>query len=69
MKNLNGWTRVGYYGSQYIYAKGKQRRLIDPKTGQTTFDYRVAGGTKHGVINIKRPVSARTKNRSENARL
>ena len=41
MKGLNGWTNVGYYGSCQIYAKGNKRRLVDPKTGQTTFEYEV----------------------------
>ena len=69
MMDLNGWTHVGEHGSKHIYAKGKQRRLIDPKTGKTTFEYGVVGDAEHGGINMKSLVSARMRKGNENAKL
>jgi len=43
MIDSNGWTHVGYYGFSHIYAKGGKRRLVDPQTGQSTFEYRIKG--------------------------
>lgn len=40
-EKLNGWTYVGSFGFSHIYAKGDKRCLIDPKTGKSTFDYKV----------------------------
>ena len=36
---LSEWKHVGYYGSCLIYARDNKRRLVDPETGQTTFEY------------------------------
>jgi len=43
MIDSNGWTHVGYYGFSHIYAKGDERCLVDPQTGQSTFEYRIKG--------------------------
>ncbi len=40
-EKLKGWTYVGSFGFSHIYAKGDKRCLIDPKTGKSTFDYKV----------------------------
>ena len=54
MRGLKGWTQVGYYGFSHIYAKGSERRLVDPKTGRTTFEYKTTkSGTGHNVINTE----------------
>jgi len=44
MKDLDGWTHIANYGSAYLYVKGDERRLVDSKTGQTTFRYWVPSG-------------------------
>ena len=35
----NGWKHVSYCGSCFIYARGNKRRLVDPKSGKSTFEY------------------------------
>jgi len=44
--NLKGWKYVGYYGSDLIYALDNIRRLIDPVTGQVTFQFRLPDGRR-----------------------
>ncbi len=34
---------MGYFGFSHIYAKGDKRRLVDPQTDQSTFEYRIKG--------------------------
>ncbi len=51
--DLDGWKHMGHYGSSYIYAKGDKRCLVDPKTGLSTFEYRITmSSTGPSVINI-----------------
>ena len=69
MTNLNGWTQVGRYGSSDIYAKGNRRYLVDPKTEQATFEYRVNDGKGDPVARIKGLVSNRKRKENENAKL
>ena len=38
--DLNGWKRIGDFGSYVIYASGDVRRLIDPNTGRVIAQYR-----------------------------
>ena len=45
-EKLNGWTYVGSYESCHIYKKGEQRRLVNSKTGKSTFEYRVGSKSK-----------------------
>jgi len=59
MSDLNGWEHVGYYGSYLIYKKDNKRRLVDPRTGQSTFEYTVVlSNSGRSVINGKELVSA-----------
>ncbi len=37
---LNGWKRIGGFGSYVIYASGDIRRLIEPNTGRVIAQYR-----------------------------
>lgn len=69
MTNLNGWIQVGHYGSLDIYAKGNRRCLVDPKTEQATFEYRVNDGKGGPVVRIKGLVSNRKRKENKNARL
>ena len=70
MTDLNGWEHVGYYGSCLIYKKDNKRRLVDPKTGQTTLEYAfVPSNSGRSVINGKELVSAGGKKGGQNARL
>ncbi len=41
MKGFSGWTHVGYFGFRNIYANGDKRCLVDEKTSQSTFEFRV----------------------------
>ena len=59
MKDLNGWTHIGNYGSAYLYAKGNERRLVDAETGQTTFRYWVPSG--QGYSTTKKLKGAKSK--------
>ena len=62
MKGLDGWTHMGNFGSCHIYAKGNERCLVDPKTGQSTFEYKVKTNDTGYDINIDTPVSDSVKN-------
>ncbi len=65
-EKLNGWTYVGSYGFSHIYAKGDKRCLIDPKTGQSTFEYKVTMSSKrYGVRNIKDAYLSQEKKKSK----
>ncbi len=41
MMGFSGWTHVGYFGFKSIYANGAKRCLVDEKTGQSIFEFRV----------------------------
>ena len=45
-ERLDGWTYVGSFGFSHIYAKGDSRCLIDPKTGNSTFEYKITMSNK-----------------------
>jgi len=49
MKELDGWAHIGYNGPSHIYAKGRLRRLIDPKTNQILFEYWVPIGQRYSA--------------------
>ena len=69
MTALNGWEHVGYYDSCLIYKKDNKKRLVDPKTGQSTFEYTVVlSDSGRSVINGKEFVSDEGKG-DKNARL
>jgi len=38
--DLNGWKRIGGFGSYVIYESGDMRRLVDPNTGRVIAQYR-----------------------------
>ncbi len=69
MTKLNGWTHVGYYGRAHIYAKGDKRCLVDPETGEPTFEYRVTTSGTERSPNINGPVSAKAREGNKNAGL
>ena len=50
MTDLNGWKHVGYHGSFRFYVRDNERRLVDPKRGQTTFRYWVPSGQGYSAI-------------------
>jgi hypothetical protein len=37
---LNGWKRIGDFGSYVIYASGDLRHLVDPNTGRIIAQYK-----------------------------
>jgi hypothetical protein len=67
--DLSGWENMGYYGSCVIYAKGDKRRLIDPKTGQSIFEYKIAIRDIELSKDIKEHVILRRGKGERNARL
>ena len=70
MADLNGWEHVDYYSSCLIYKKDNKRRLVDPRTGQSTFEYTVMpSNSGRSVINGKELVSAGDKKGEQNAGL
>lgn len=49
VNDLDGWTYIINYGLSHIYANGTERCLVDPKTGQITFKYRVLSGRGYSL--------------------
>ncbi len=65
--DLDGWTHIGYYGFCQIYAKDDKRRIVNPKTGRSTFVYGVTmSNTGRSVINLNWSSISRGKKKDEN---
>ena len=65
-ERLDGWTYVGSFGFSHIYAKGDSRCLIDPKTGNSTFEYKITMSNKrYGARNMEDACLSQEKKRDK----